>query len=111
MRWQWHQLDHMQIICTSLQTDNHTSTLSLNFLQGNALLDAVKWVSVCLYVCLSVCLHIAQNYAPDKKAILVYFVMTTSQTAQISLFFPSSAETMYERYSLTFKCHRLSVMT
>jgi len=29
--WQWHQLDHMQIICTSLQTDNHTSTSSLNF--------------------------------------------------------------------------------
>ena len=23
--WQWHQLDHMQIICTSVQTDNHTS--------------------------------------------------------------------------------------
>jgi len=21
MGWQWHQLDHMQIICTSLQTD------------------------------------------------------------------------------------------
>jgi len=27
-RWQWHQLDHMQIICTSLQA----STSSLNFL-------------------------------------------------------------------------------
>ena len=26
MGWQWHQLEHMQIICTSLQTDNHTST-------------------------------------------------------------------------------------
>ena len=25
MRWQWHQLDHMQIICTLLQTDNHAS--------------------------------------------------------------------------------------
>jgi len=25
--WQWHRLDHMQIICTSLQTDNHASTL------------------------------------------------------------------------------------
>ena len=25
MRWQWHQ----QIICTSLQTDNHTSSSSL----------------------------------------------------------------------------------
>ena len=26
MGWQWQQLDHMQIICTSLQTDNHAST-------------------------------------------------------------------------------------
>jgi len=26
-QWQWHQQDHMQIICTSLQTDNHASTL------------------------------------------------------------------------------------
>jgi len=26
MRWQWHQLDHKQIICTLLQTDNHAST-------------------------------------------------------------------------------------
>jgi len=34
MGWQWHQLDHVQIICTLLQTDNHTSTSSLNFLQA-----------------------------------------------------------------------------
>jgi len=27
--WQWYQLGHMQV-CTSLQTDNHTSTPSLN---------------------------------------------------------------------------------
>jgi len=26
MEWKWHQLDHTQIICTSLQTDNHAST-------------------------------------------------------------------------------------
>ena len=26
--WQWHQLDHMQTICTSLQTD-HTNTSCL----------------------------------------------------------------------------------
>jgi len=32
--WQWHQLDHMKIICTLLQTDNHTNTLSLKFLQA-----------------------------------------------------------------------------
>jgi len=32
--WHWHQVDHMQIICTSLRTDNHASTSSLNFLQA-----------------------------------------------------------------------------
>ena len=30
--WQWHQLGHMQV-CTSLQTDNHTNTPPLSFLQ------------------------------------------------------------------------------
>ena len=34
MEWQWHHPDHMQIICTLLQTDNHASTSSLNFLTG-----------------------------------------------------------------------------
>ena len=31
--WQWHQLGRMQV-CTSLQSDNHTSTLPLSFLQA-----------------------------------------------------------------------------
>jgi len=31
--WQWHQLGRMQV-CTSLQTDNHISTLALSFLQA-----------------------------------------------------------------------------
>ena len=31
--WQWHQLGHMQV-CTSLQTDDHTSTPPLSFLQA-----------------------------------------------------------------------------
>jgi len=34
--WQWYQLGHMQI-CTSLQTDNHTSTPPLSFLQAGCL--------------------------------------------------------------------------
>jgi len=38
---QWHQLDHMHTICTTLQTDNHTNnTSSLNFYRLNALPDA-----------------------------------------------------------------------
>jgi len=33
--WQWHPLDHLLIICSSLQTDNnHASTSSLNILQA-----------------------------------------------------------------------------
>jgi len=35
MGWQWHQLDHMQIICTCLLlTDNHARPSSLIFLQA-----------------------------------------------------------------------------
>jgi len=34
MGWRWRQLDHMQIICTSLQTDNHASTSLLKFFTG-----------------------------------------------------------------------------
>ena len=34
MGWQWHQLDYMQIICISFQTDNYVSTSSLNFVQA-----------------------------------------------------------------------------
>jgi len=34
---QWHQLYHMQTIYTSLQTDNHTNTPSLNFYRPGAL--------------------------------------------------------------------------
>jgi len=37
MGWQWHPLDHIQIIFTSLQPDNHASTLSLNFYTGQML--------------------------------------------------------------------------
>jgi len=77
---EWHQLDHMQIICTLLQTDNYTSTspLSFNrlikswhnlvgqvtggfhfqhgFLPHNTMLVRymVYRVFVCPYVCLSV---------------------------------------------------------
>jgi len=30
--WQWHQMGRMQV-CTSLQTDDHTNTSPLSFLQ------------------------------------------------------------------------------
>jgi len=35
--WHWHQLDNMQIICTSLKTDNHASTSPLHFYRLDAL--------------------------------------------------------------------------
>jgi len=42
---QWHQLDHMQTFCTSLQTDNHTNTSSLNFYRLDALHNALPTLS------------------------------------------------------------------
>jgi len=36
---QWHRLDHIQTICTLLQTDNDTNTSSLNFYRSDALPD------------------------------------------------------------------------
>jgi len=37
MWWQWHPLDHMQIISTLLQIDNHASTSQLSFYWPDAL--------------------------------------------------------------------------
>ena len=39
--WQWHQLGHMQV-CTWLQTDNHSSTTPLSFLQAGCPTNSVK---------------------------------------------------------------------
>jgi len=41
---QWHQLDHMQTICTLLQTDKNINTSSLNFYMQNALPGTPKRV-------------------------------------------------------------------
>jgi len=37
MGWQWHQVDHMQIICTVLERDNHDSNSPLSFYRSDAL--------------------------------------------------------------------------
>ena len=56
MGCQWHQLDHMQIICTSLQTDNHASTSPLSFYRASYAKrgTSCRRVSVRLSVCPSV---------------------------------------------------------
>jgi len=43
--WQWHQLDHMQTICTLLQINNHTNNTSLNFYKPAPLPNAQPEVS------------------------------------------------------------------
>jgi len=40
--WHWHQLDYMQIICTSLKADNHAGTLSLTFYRPDVVKSAVS---------------------------------------------------------------------
>jgi len=38
MGWRWHQMDHMQIIHTSLKTDNHARISSLSSFAGRMIL-------------------------------------------------------------------------
>jgi len=45
MGWQWHQLDHMQTICTLLQTEIHINPSSLNFYRLDAPPDVQTTVS------------------------------------------------------------------
>jgi len=45
MEWDLYQLNHMQIIFTSLQTNNHASTSSLNFYRPDVLPDTQPTVS------------------------------------------------------------------
>jgi len=45
MGWQWHQLDHMQIICALFQIHDNASTSSLIFYGLDALPDAQPTVS------------------------------------------------------------------
>jgi len=37
MEWHWHKQNHTQIICTSLQRDNHANTTSFKFFTGRML--------------------------------------------------------------------------
>jgi len=62
--WQWYQLDHMQIICTSLQTDNRASTSPLSFYRLDAFPAAQStaskhWCTRCLLqTIMLVCLYV-----------------------------------------------------
>ena len=66
--WQWHQLDHMQTICTSLQRDNHTNIIT-HFYRSATLPDAQPTVS---------------------KALQAYFGKKTSQKTQDQPLFDST---------------------
>jgi len=70
---EWHQLGHMQV-CTSLQTDNHASTLPLSFLQAGCPscrpTNSVKALKAITYRTIKyVYLHCMQDYV-----ILQYLV-------------------------------------
>ena len=62
MGWLWHQLDHMQIICISLHTDNHASTSPLSFYSvRNARIASAVLAIAIPSVRPSVCLSVRQT--------------------------------------------------
>jgi len=67
MGWQWHKLDHMQIVCTSLRTHNHVSTSSLNYLQAGCSSNSVKAPkAICCAVLLECILFFASQLSASK---------------------------------------------
>ena len=90
MGWQWHQLDHMQVICTSLQTDNHASTSPLSFYRPDALpvaqptaskhvLHKSKTISLTLIFLLCVCHFI---FLLPLNTLVIYKSLTLSNDCQ-----------------------------
>jgi len=69
--WQWHQLDHMQTICTSLQTDNHTNISSLNVYRPDARSDDQPTVS--------------KHWRQQAATVLTVKVYTAAATYRIRL--------------------------
>ena len=86
IRWQWHQLDHMQIICTLLQTDNHASTLSLNFLQARC----SSWCPTNSVKALNVTNH--HYHQAVTRPIHAKLVTSPDQTGQVGPHFKLSCK-------------------
>jgi len=66
MGWQWHQLDHMQIICTSLQTHNHASTSSLNMTEETTRLLTIDRIYTYLLI---VCAMVSNSNCHDISIV------------------------------------------
>jgi len=60
MGWQWHQLDHMQIIC--ILTYNHASTSPLSFCMPDALPATQPTTQSTIYIC-----HANEACIPSTK--------------------------------------------
>jgi len=72
MGWQWHQLDHVQIIRSSLQTDNHASTYLITqfFYRPDVLPDVQPTASK----------HWRQNKTSESYTILYATIKSTQNT-------------------------------
>jgi len=62
MGWQWHQLDHLQVVCTLLQTDNRASTSSFVWsYNNNEFLNVRLFDCICMWVVASRIQHEGNN--------------------------------------------------
>jgi len=98
---QWHQLDHMQTICTSLQTDNHNNTSSLNFYRPDALPGAQPTVSKSL---------MCQQRKSDKVLIeRVLQLFRFNHLKMRELLFPVLCPFFVWQFLVVHTCRRLVV--
>ena len=100
--WPWHQLDHMQIICTSFQADNHAGTSSLNILQTGC----SSWHPTNSVEALHV--HSQKN---SRKSTTIWVAELTNRRTDGSSIYPwGNKETNLAKFELSFS-HRLGKNT
>ena len=79
MDWQWHQLGHMQIMCTSHRTENHASASALNIYRPDALPETNQdmwWMVSCVVVFSRECVYVTKGLVISLKTCRIKWKQT-----------------------------------
>ena len=124
MGWQWYQLDHMQIICTSLQTGNYASTsnTAVQTLSLSRLSPSVTWsvgiqqhlgYILCTYAYyLAIVPRMSNSYSPYVTTPLTSFLFyTVSNITKPQGYATTTTQLFYGPFSGTTRVSRCQKRT
>ena len=98
--WQWHQLNHMQIIYTSLQTDNHASTPTLSFLQALCPTNSIRTLKAQLLSLLHTRAHTHTHTHPFNGPLSGTIRVSQYQKGKTNLDFTEARDSEWQWHQL-----------